>query len=100
MDALPDCAARLEVRANTGSERIACLRVIMWLILTYLNFGWHLGIHQGRSVIGADHLTSDPGGVLGTHECGDVANVFRSTQASHRRPTFLMPVADKILGLF
>src|SRR5260370_29838092 len=62
-----------------------------------LDFRWHFRSHERGAAIRIDDLPRNPTGLLRAEKCHYVADIFRCTQASHRRPTTLVPIPDEIL---
>src|SRR5437016_1746918 len=49
-------------------------------------------IHERRAAVNGERLPGDPSGFFGTQQGDSIADVGGSPQATHRRPTFFVPV--------
>src|SRR5437879_9574520 len=67
--------------------------------LALLDFKWEDGVHDGRSTVHVDDLTCNEAGLLHAQERHGVADVFRGSEPSHRRPPALVPSSRGLLDV-
>src|SRR5439155_15334638 len=67
--------------------------------LALLDFKWEDGVHDGRPTVHVDDLTCNEAGLLHAQERHGVADVFRGSEPSHRRPPALVPGSRGLLDV-
>src|SRR5213593_4931287 len=86
--------ALVRLRSDAPHPRAALVQP-----LAPLDFKWEDGVHDGRPAVHVDDLTCNEAGLLHAQERHGVADVFRGSKPSHRRPPALVPGSRGLLDV-